>query len=155
LNHGIDVSVDGKTLFVSSLTEVSSYSYDAAAGTVGPKQVLLNKMTNGGYHLTRTMIASKKSPGLLVIQRGSDGNVDAGTATIASGRSQVRVFNISALTTSATTAPLDYSTSGEVLGWGLRNSVGWGEDPTTGGIVSSVLIIDQLLIISVVCRKLS
>ena len=35
LNHGIDLTVDGKTLFVSSETTVYSYAYDATASTIG------------------------------------------------------------------------------------------------------------------------
>lgn len=38
LNHGIQLTGDGKTLFVSSETIVYSYTYDATAGTVGAKR---------------------------------------------------------------------------------------------------------------------
>lgn len=70
---------------------------------------------------------------MLLVSRGSDGNIDAPTAQISSGRSQIRAFSISALSN----APVDY-TAGEVIGWGLRNSVGMGEDVSTGGFVSSI-----------------
>jgi sugar lactone lactonase YvrE len=41
LNHGIDLTADGKTLFVSSETTVYSYAYDATAGTVGAKKTVM------------------------------------------------------------------------------------------------------------------
>lgn len=134
LNHGIALSLDGRTLYVSSLPNLFSYPYDPETGTVGAKKILVNNMTNGGYHLTRTLLVSKTVPDTLLMQRGSDGNIDPGAADPKSGRSQVRVFSISTL--NASTAPVDYSTSGTLLGYGLRNSVGWAEHPITGGIVS-------------------
>lgn len=42
------------------------------------------------------------------------------------------MFNIASILAT----PVDYSRAGDVLGWGLRNSVGLGEDPSTGGIWS-------------------
>lgn len=89
----------------------------------------------GPYHLTRTLRIAKSSPGQLIVQRGSDGNIDTSTTAVTAGKSQVRIFNISSILAT----PVDYSTNGEVLGWGLRNSVGWGEDPTTNGIVITPL----------------
>jgi len=130
LNHGIDLSADGKTLFVSSTSTVWAYPYDAAAGTVGTRKTLVTGMLSGG-HSTRTVLASKKDPDLLVVSVGSNGNVDASTSQITYGRSQLRTFSI-AKTSQASVA----YTAGTVLGWGLRNSVGVAENPVTGGIVS-------------------
>ena len=129
LNHGIALSPDGKTLFASSLTNVYSWPYDAVAGTVGTKKTLIQNMKNGG-HSTRTLWVARSNPDMLLVSRGSDGNIDASTAQITSGRSQIRAFSIAALSTS----PVDY-TAGEVIGWGLRNSVGMSEDVSTGGFV--------------------
>jgi glucose/arabinose dehydrogenase len=91
-------------------------------------------MSNGG-HSTRTLLIPRTNPDVLLVSRGSDGNLDLGTADVNSGRSQIRIFNISQLRST----PADYSTSGELLGWGLRNSVGVGEDVSTGGIVSFLI----------------
>lgn len=84
-------------------------------------------------HVTRTLLIPKHNPDLLLVSRGSNDNVDEGTADIESGRSQLRIFKIADLM--AETEAVDY-TAGEVLGWGLRNSVGVAEDPSNGHIVS-------------------
>jgi glucose/arabinose dehydrogenase len=130
INHGIALTPDGKTLFVSSLTTVWSWSYDGTTGTVSNKKVVIQNMRNGGFHLSRTLLVPKASPDTLLVQRGSDGNIDTPAGQIGTARSQIRAFSISAIQTAA----VDY-TSGEVLGWGLRNTVGMGEDPR-GGIWS-------------------
>jgi glucose/arabinose dehydrogenase len=130
INHGIALTPDGKTLFVSSLTTVWSWSYDGTTGTVSNKKVVIQNMRNGGFHLSRTLLVPKASPDTLLVQRGSDGNIDTPAAEIGTARSQIRAFSIAAIQSAA----VDY-TKGEVLGWGLRNTVGMGEDPR-GGIWS-------------------
>lgn len=87
-------------------------------------------MRNGGFHLSRTLLVPKSQPDVLLVQRGSDGNIDTAAAQIDTARSQIRIFKISEIQNAA----VDY-TKGEVLAWGLRNTVGFGEDPR-GGIVS-------------------
>ncbi|KAI1483167.1 soluble quino protein glucose dehydrogenase [Daldinia eschscholtzii] len=133
LNHGLALSQDGKTLFVSNMASVSAYPYDAEAGTVGTKKTLIEGMRSGG-HITRTLLIPSSAPDVLLISRGSDGNIDNSTIDVASGKSIIKSFKISELLASETAT--DYATGGEVLGWGLRNSVGVGEDPSTGGIWS-------------------
>ncbi len=133
LNHGLEITPDGKWIFASSVGVVNAYPYDPATGTVGAKKTVITGMSiSGGYHLTRTLRIAKTNPDLLIVQRGSDGNIDAATVDTSSGRSQVRVFNISSILAT----PVDYSKNGDVLGFGLRNSVGWGQHPITGAIVS-------------------
>jgi glucose/arabinose dehydrogenase len=63
---------------------------------------------------------------------GSKGNLDQGTTDPASGRSMIKIFNLSTIDSSL---PADYPSNGKILGWGLRNSVGIAEHPVTGGIV--------------------
>lgn len=110
-----------------------SWEYDAEAVSVGGnKRTLVAGMKHVG-HVTRTLLLSRKSPDLLLVSRGSAGNMDMDTTEISSGRSQIRAFNISNVTDGE---PYDYSTKGKVIGWGLRNSVGVGEDPVTGAIYS-------------------
>lgn len=138
LNHGIALSQDGNTLYASTSDVVYSYTYDATAGTVSNRKTLITGMASGG-HTTRTLFLSKKSPNLLLVSRGSDGNIDTETTQVTSGRSQIRIFDVSQITTSVA------YTSGEVLGWGLRNSVGVTEDPATGGIVSPLSILSESL----------
>lgn len=88
-------------------------------------------MTNDD-HTTRTLLLSQKVPGFLIISRGSTSNIDLEAATLTSGHSQIRAFNLNNITDEA----YDFSAAGLRLGWGLRNSVGVAEHPETGGIFS-------------------
>ncbi|KAI1497949.1 soluble quino protein glucose/sorbosone dehydrogenase [Biscogniauxia marginata] len=133
LNHGIAISQDGKTLFVSNMADVHSYPYDVEAGTVGTKKTIISGMRSGG-HITRTLLAPITAPDTLLVSRGSDGNIDNTTVDTAASKSMIKAFNVTELL--ALPDAVDYATGGEVLGWGLRNSVGVGEDPSTGGIWS-------------------
>lgn len=137
LNHGIALSGDGKTLFVSSSTDVWAYPYDAANGTVGQAKNIITGMKQGG-HATRTLLVPRHNTDLLLVSRGSDGNVDEPTSDITSGRSQLRTFKIADLLNGD--HAVDY-TDGAVLGWGLRNSVGVADDPTNGNIVSALIFL--------------
>lgn len=131
INHGIALSPDGKKLYVSSQLYVWSWDYDGTTGTVSNKKTLIQGMKQGGYHLTRTLVVPKQRPDLLLVQRGSQDNIDTAAAEIGTARSQIRLFRIADIEK----ATAEYST-GEVLAWGVRNSVGVGEDGM-GGIVSS------------------
>lgn len=131
INHGIALSPDGKKLYVSSQIYVWSWDYDGTTGTVSNKKTLVQGMKQGGYHLTRTLLIPKQRPDLLLVQRGSQDNIDTAAGQLETARSQIRVFKIADIEK----ATVEYST-GEVLAWGVRNAVGVGEDPK-GGIVST------------------
>ncbi|KAK8045222.1 hypothetical protein PG993_005246 [Apiospora rasikravindrae] len=120
LNHGIAFSNDGRTLYASSDAKVLSWAYDPESGT-----------TSGD---ARTM------PGMLLVSKGSGGNVDSRAKDVSTGVSQIRAFNM----TNATDTPYDYASQGRRLGWGLRNSVGVAEEPTTGGIFSVENSVDEM-----------
>ncbi|KAK1775377.1 soluble quino protein glucose dehydrogenase [Copromyces sp. CBS 386.78] len=131
LNHGIALSKDGKTLYASSASAVYAWDYDSKAGTASGKREIVTNMSNNDL-VTRTLLLSKKEDGYLLVSRGSaDGN-EAQAEVLNNGLSQIRAFDISNLTSS--TKAYNYNEDGVVLGWGLRNSVGVGEHPTTGGI---------------------
>jgi glucose/arabinose dehydrogenase len=117
---------------VSSVEKVYAYSYDAAAGTVTNGTVVIANMNNSG-HDTRTLHISKSKPHLLLVSRGSQGNIDALAGDTSTGHSTIKYFNIS----NVALMPFDHLLNGTLLGWGLRNSVGIAEHPTTGGIVST------------------
>lgn len=91
-------------------------------------------------HTTRTLLLSKKVPGMLLVSRGSTSNIDIDAASIASGHSQIRAFNLNNMSGAA----YDFGSEGLRLGWGLRNSVGVAEHPTTGGIYSVENSADQI-----------
>ncbi len=97
-------------------------------------------MTNSG-HTSRTLLVSPSQPGILFVSRGSSSNQDPQAEQIDSGHSQLRSFNVSAL--SKDDKPLDFL-DGHLWGWGLRNSVGVAEDPVHGGIWTVENSIDQL-----------
>jgi len=131
LNHGIALSKDGKTLYASSASAVYAWDYDSKAGTVSGKREIVTNMSNNDL-VTRTLLLSQKEDGYLLVSRGSaDGN-EAQAEVLNNGLSQIRAFDISNVTSS--TKPYNYNEDGIVLGWGLRNSVGVGEHPITGGI---------------------
>jgi glucose/arabinose dehydrogenase len=124
LNHGIELSADGKTLYASNSDTVYSWAYDAAnqRNTSAPT-TLVTGMSNTD-HTTRTLLLSKKVPDMLVVSRGSDNNVDPAALDITSGHSQIKAFNISGVSN-----PYQFTGAGTLLGWGLRNSVGVAEHP--------------------------
>lgn len=132
LNHGVALTADGKTIFASSVNDVFVYTYDAETGTAGPARNVITGMAQTD-HVTRTLYIPPTNPDLLLVSRGSNDNIDNGTAEIGSGRSQIRIFKVQELIDA--NQAVDY-TKGDVLGWGLRNSVGVTQDPTTGNIVS-------------------
>lgn len=134
LNHGIALSNDGKILYASSSDAVFSWSYDAKAVTVGDtNRTLVTGMSNDD-HTTRTLMMSNKEPGILVVSRGSNSNIDLEAETLSSGHSQIKAYGLTNIT--STSEPYDFTASGRLLGWGLRNSVGVAEEPLTGGIYS-------------------
>jgi glucose/arabinose dehydrogenase len=94
----------------------------------------------GSDHTSRTLLLSKKAPGLIVINRGSNSNIDPEASSITTGHSQVKAFNL----TNATGTPYDFNTNGLLLGWGLRNDVGIDEEPLYGGIYSVENSADQI-----------
>jgi len=88
-------------------------------------------MTNSD-HSTRTLLLSRKVPNLLLVSRGSASNIDNQAKSKSSGHCQIRAFDIS-----GTPKTVSFATGGKLIAWGLRNSVGLGENPTDGGIWSN------------------
>lgn len=133
LNHGIQLSGDGRTLYASSPTGVFAWDYDASTGrnTSAPREIIGQMGSNDG-HVTRTLLLSRKVPDLMLVSRGSLSNLDPSALDVATGVSTIKAFNVSNVTSSGYSYPQD----GMLLGWGLRNSVGVAEEPITGGIYS-------------------
>jgi glucose/arabinose dehydrogenase len=96
----------------------------------------------GSDHTSRTLLLSQKAPGIILINRGSNSNIDPEAADITTGHSQIKAFNLTNLT--STSDPYDFNTAGLLLGWGLRNDVGIDEEPLTGGIYSVENSADQI-----------
>ena len=140
LNHGIEISNDGSTLYASSSEAVYRWTYSPASqsNTSAPTTLVTN-MTNSD-HTTRTLLLSQFSPGLMVVTRGSTSNIDVEAENILTGHSQIKAFNLTNMT-----GPYDFNEDGLLLGWGLRNDVGIDEDPVTGSVYSVENSVDQMM----------
>jgi glucose/arabinose dehydrogenase len=139
LNHGIELSPDGNTLYASSSDELYSWNYSPQERRVTSNATILVKNMEGTDHTSRTLLLSQAVPGMIVVNRGSFENFDLEAKDIESGHGQVKAFNISDIF-----SPLDFNKDGVLLGWGLRNDVGIAEEPNTGGIWSVENSGDQL-----------
>ncbi|GAB1317801.1 Soluble quino protein glucose/sorbosone dehydrogenase [Madurella fahalii] len=119
LNHGLALSPDGKTVYVSAAPTVWSYNYDATTMTATGQTVAVRGMNPGG-HTSRTLAIPPNNPNLLVVSLGSAGNIDAPTIMKETGRAIVKVFDMSKTPSGGYT----YNTEGWYLGYGLRNEIG-------------------------------
>lgn len=140
LNHGIQMSADGKTLYASSSSNAWRWSYDSSSTKTTSDGTLLVQNMDNTDHITRTLLLSSKEPNQLLVSRGSSNNFDPIAEDVNSGHSQIRAFDIS----DSSKFPYDYATGGTMLGWGLRNSVGVAEHPITGGIYSVENNVDEI-----------
>ncbi|KAJ2896323.1 uncharacterized protein MKZ38_005622 [Zalerion maritima] len=145
LLHGLALSPGGETLYASTSDKVYAWNYDPEGGTVtGDPTTLVQGMDSGG-HVTRTiLLLSGESEGMMLVSRGSNGNLDYETREIDSGVSQIRAFNLTAMDVGSDDFSASAYTDGDVLGWGLRNSVGLAQDPVTGAIWSVENSADQM-----------
>ncbi|KAI4186163.1 MAG: hypothetical protein L6R41_003655 [Letrouitia leprolyta] len=134
LTHGIAISGDGKTLYASSVLSVFSWAYDAAKSSVtgGGNDIIDVARASNPQHITRTLLYAKKQKNTLIVSRGSEDNIDSASLDLTTGHCQIKSFPVH----SGTAAPQNFNTTGKLLGWGLRNSVGIAEHPTTGGLYS-------------------
>jgi glucose/arabinose dehydrogenase len=139
LNHGIELSIDGNTLYASSSNELYSWDYSPQERRATSNATVLVENMEGTDHTSRTLLLSQSAPGMIVVNRGSFENIDLEARNLESGHGQVKAFNISGVS-----SPLDFNNDGVLLGWGLRNDVGIVEEPNTGGIWSVENSGDQL-----------
>jgi glucose/arabinose dehydrogenase len=123
LNHGIEFSPDGKTLYASSTDTAWAWDYNPDDASISNPRIIVAGM-GGTTHSTRTLHISPLHPNLLVISRGSDGNIDASAASVTSGHSQVKVFDL----TNIPSGGYDYASDGGILAFGVRNEVGVTSD---------------------------
>ncbi|KAF2638020.1 soluble quino protein glucose dehydrogenase [Massarina eburnea CBS 473.64] len=147
LNHGIELSDHGKTLYASSPDGVFAWDYDASTGrnTSGPRTIVGQTGGDNG-HVTRTLLLSKKTPGMLLVSRGSQSNLDVAALDRSTGVSTIKGFNLtSSNSTNEPASSYNFAQDGLLLGWGLRNSVGVGEEPVTGGIYSVENSVDNFM----------
>ena len=142
LTHGIALSNDGKTLYASSAEAIFSWPYNAADSSISGNGTDIIDITfsSDGDHITRTLLFAQKEKDTLIVSRGSQSNVDFDAVDLSTGHCQIKAFNVGNLTST----PANFNTTGKLLGWGLRNSVGVAEHPLTGGIYSVEMGMDYL-----------
>jgi glucose/arabinose dehydrogenase len=128
-------------LYGSSHSDVYAWSYSAQDGQVSgnPKNIVQGMGDEEG-HTTRTLLLSAKVPSLLLVSRGSQGNIDQQTVDVTTGVSTIKAFNVTNMTSTA----YQHAKDGLLLGWGLRNSVGVAEDPVSGAIYSVENSVDNI-----------
>ncbi|KAJ4403899.1 hypothetical protein N0V91_006201 [Didymella pomorum] len=133
LNHGLALSEDSRTLYASSASAVYAWDYDASQGqTTSDNRTIVGDFGPTDGHVTRTLLLSQKVPGILLVSRGSGPNVDPRALDRSTAISTIKAFDVK----NATSEGYSYINNGLLLGWGLRNSVGVGEEPVSGGIYS-------------------
>ncbi|KAI0533548.1 hypothetical protein GGR58DRAFT_486148 [Xylaria digitata] len=131
LNHGLALTPDSKTLYASGERTVWSWTYDPATRTVSNQKTAVTGM-DSGIHSTRNVLVVKSQPNLILVQVGSNQNLDMASAQPATGRAIIKIFDM----TNAPASGHNYKTAGEVFAYGLRNEIGFIQDPA--GIVWGV-----------------
>lgn len=124
LNHGLAITPDGKTVYASSERTAWSWAYDPATRQVSGQKVVVNGMDTG-IHSTRNLLVVPSQPNMILLQVGSNANLDMAAADKATGRAIIKIFDAS----KAPANGFNYKTDGEVFGYGLRNEIGFTTDP--------------------------
>ncbi|CAK7212024.1 hypothetical protein SCUCBS95973_001322 [Sporothrix curviconia] len=124
LNQGLALTPDGKTLYASSERAAFSWTYDPATMKVSNQKTAIGGIDQG-IHSTRNLLVVAAQPNLLLLQAGSNANFDYQTINKETGRALVKIFDMS----KAPATGYNYKTDGEVLGYGLRNEIGFTADP--------------------------
>ncbi|KAI1308861.1 hypothetical protein F5Y03DRAFT_404664 [Xylaria venustula] len=131
LNHGLALTPDSKTLYASGERTVWSWTYDPVARTVSNQKTVVTGI-DSGIHSTRNLLVVKSQPNQVLVQVGSNANLDMQAAQASTGRAIIKIFDMSAVPASG----YDYKTAGQVFAYGLRNEIGFIQDPA--GIVWGV-----------------
>lgn len=124
LNHGLALSPDGKTLYASGERQAWSWDYNPDTRTIANNKLVVTGM-DSGIHSTRNVMVAPKAPNLLLVQVGSNANLDMATVTPAGGRANIKIFDM----TKTPTGGHNFKTGGETYGYGLRNEIGFVADP--------------------------
>ncbi|KAI0194600.1 soluble quino protein glucose dehydrogenase [Astrocystis sublimbata] len=131
LNHGLALTPDSTTLYASGERTVWSWAYDPATRKVSGQKTAISGM-DSGIHSTRNVLVVKQQPSTILVQVGSNQNLDMASAQPATGRAIIKAFDMS----KAPASGYNYKTGGEVFAYGLRNEIGFVQDPA--GIVWGV-----------------
>ncbi|KAI2630424.1 soluble quino protein glucose dehydrogenase [Xylaria nigripes] len=124
LNHGLSLTPDDKTLYVSSPSKVWSWTYDATTRQVSKQKTVININEQPG-HATRTIAVSPKNSNIILVSTGSNANWDYAAGSPSTGRAAVKAFDMN----QAPTDGYNYDTDGTLVAYGVRNEVGLIFDP--------------------------
>ncbi|KAH6611710.1 hypothetical protein B0J18DRAFT_83422 [Chaetomium sp. MPI-SDFR-AT-0129] len=125
LNHGLALTPDGSAMYASGETAVYGWTYDSAARTLSNQQTVIKGISTG-IHSTRTLSVVPSQPNLLLVQVGSNANLDQAAAQKETGRAIIKIFDMDKVPSGG----YNYNTDGEVFGYGLRNTIGFVPDPS-------------------------
>jgi glucose/arabinose dehydrogenase len=78
-----------------------------------------------GVHSSRAVVPVPSKPNMVLVQVGSNQNLDMASADKATGRAIIKIFDMS----QAPASGYNYKTQGEVVAYGLRNEIGFTFDP--------------------------
>ena len=117
-----------------------SWTYDPENASVDGSGITIVTGMENGDHVTRTLLLSTKTNSTLLVSRGSAANLDSEAEKISSGHAQVKAFDLA----NVPDGGYSFKSDGQIIGWGLRNSVGLAEHPDTGGIFSVENSADEL-----------
>ena len=123
--HGLAVSPDGSTLYLTTITEVFTAPRQPD-GTLGDLTRIIDDLPDGGQHPNRTLAFGPD--GLLYLSVGSTAN-----ATVETSPESASIVRID---------PKNYER--EVFASGLRNTIGFGWHPETGEMYGADHGIDWL-----------
>jgi glucose/arabinose dehydrogenase len=124
LNHGLALTPDGKTLYASGENQAFSWTYDVATRQATNQKTVVTGMATG-IHSTRTIMVVPQQPNMILLQVGSNANLDTQSAQASTGRAIIKAFDMSSVPASG----YNYNTQGQVFAYGLRNEIGFVADP--------------------------
>ncbi|KAB5572764.1 hypothetical protein GE09DRAFT_683719 [Coniochaeta sp. 2T2.1] len=141
LNHGIALPQDQwfGWLYASNSNNVYEYWYNVSDGHASGGGLFMGNMGNAGNggHSTRNLLYAQSGAfDHLLVSRGSEGNVDLLATNASTGHATIKYFDMYDLSMARPSAPADFIRDGQVLGKGLRNSVGIAKHPITDVIWS-------------------
>ncbi|KAH6647341.1 soluble quino protein glucose/sorbosone dehydrogenase [Truncatella angustata] len=124
LNHGLALTPDGNTLYASGEKTVYSWTYNPSTRAVSNQKTVVQGMDTG-VHSSRAVVPVPSKPNMVLVQVGSNQNLDMASADKATGRAIIKIFDMS----QAPASGYNYKTQGEVVAYGLRNEIGFTFDP--------------------------
>jgi glucose/arabinose dehydrogenase len=100
------------------------WSYDPATMKVSNQKTVVKGM-DSGIHSTRNVLVVPSEPNMILLQVGSNANLDMASAQKETGRAIIKMFDMSKVPEGG----WNYKTDGVTFAYGLRNEIGFTPDP--------------------------